>query len=59
MPVIINIIPKAGCLKMHSMVDHSQWTKVDSGEKTHSDDIGGLLVGEPRCEIGKDLLQAV
>ena len=41
------------------MVGRSQWTKVDSGEKTHSDDIGGLLVGEPRCEIGKDLLQAV
>ena len=59
MPVIINIIPKAECLKMHFMVDHSQWTKVDSGEKTHSDDIGGLFVGEPRCEIGKDLLQAV
>ena len=59
MPVIINIIPEAGCLEMHSMVDHSQWTNVDSGEKTHSDDIGGLLVGEPRCEIGKDLLQAV
>ena len=41
------------------MADHSQWNKVDNGEKTHSDDIGSLIVGEPRGEIGKDLLQAV
>ena len=41
------------------MEDHSQWTTVDSGEKTHCGDGGGGMVWEPRCELGKDLLPAV